>query len=443
MRYDKVIWSEGMFLQPQHFQQQDRYLEQLIDGSIRPLAAFGWGFVSIVLDEAAARDGKVALSSARGVMKDGTPFDLSSVDPAPEPIDIPVGAKDVLVVLALPRRGENIKDADLDGDDGASLTRYAVATYSVGDATTPESHADIQVGRRRFRLLLASDATNAYTSVGLVRIAERRPDRQLTFDLTYIPPSLSVRDEPTLSAFARDIAGLVHQRGEALARLIGQPGPGGVAEVSSFLWLQTVNRFEQLLAHFSYLEMLHPERLYATLASLAGDLSVFDTPRRRPGVLPRYNHDELSPSFRPLIDELRRVLAVAVETSAVSIKLLERPHNVRMAIVDDRELLQSASFVLAVAAQLPVELIRARIPTQIKLGPAELLRDLVNSALPGIVLRDLPVAPRQIPFHAGYSYFELQREGELWTKLQSSAALAMHIAGDFPGLRMELWAIRA
>ena len=28
--YSKVVWSEGMFLRPQHFQQQDRYLEALV-----------------------------------------------------------------------------------------------------------------------------------------------------------------------------------------------------------------------------------------------------------------------------------------------------------------------------------------------------------------------------------------------------------------------------
>jgi type VI secretion system protein ImpJ len=27
---NKIIWSEGLFLQPHHFQQHDRYLEHLI-----------------------------------------------------------------------------------------------------------------------------------------------------------------------------------------------------------------------------------------------------------------------------------------------------------------------------------------------------------------------------------------------------------------------------
>ena len=79
---------------------------------------------------------------------------------------------------------------------------------------------------------------------------------------------------------------------------------------------------------------------------------------------------------------------------------------------------------------------------QIKIGPVERIRDLVNLNLPGIALRSLPVAPRQIPYHAGFLYFELDRAGDLWKVTEQSRALAMHIAGEFPGLELEFWAVR-
>ena len=41
--YSKVIWSEGMFLRPQHFQQQDRHIETLVRQSCAPLRPYGWG----------------------------------------------------------------------------------------------------------------------------------------------------------------------------------------------------------------------------------------------------------------------------------------------------------------------------------------------------------------------------------------------------------------
>ena len=79
---------------------------------------------------------------------------------------------------------------------------------------------------------------------------------------------------------------------------------------------------------------------------------------------------------------------------------------------------------------------------QDKIGSVEKIRDLVNLQLPGIALRPLPVAPRQLPFHAGFTYFELDRGSEYWAQLATSAGFAMHVAGEFPGLQMEFWAIR-
>jgi type VI secretion system protein ImpJ len=54
----------------------------------------------------------------------------------------------------------------------------------------------------------------------------------------------------------------------------------------------------------------------------------------------------------------------------------------------------------------------------------------------------LPVAPRQIPFYAGASYFELDRNSPHWQQMQASGGFAIFVSGDFPNLRMELWAIR-
>jgi len=53
------------------------------------------------------------------------------------------------------------------------------------------------------------------------------------------------------------------------------------------------------------------------------------------------------------------------------------------------------------------------------------------------------VAPRQIPYHAGFAYFELDQQSDLWSQLRTSGGIALHVAGDFAELRMEFWAIRS
>jgi type VI secretion system protein ImpJ len=113
-----------------------------------------------------------------------------------------------------------------------------------------------------------------------------------------------------------------------------------------------------------------------------------------------------------------------------------------VAAVGDRTLFGTAVFVLAVRADMPAEELRKRFPAQLKIGPVEKIRDLVNLQLPGIGLQAMPVAPRQIPYHAGFVYFELDQANELWGQLKTSGGISLHVAGEFPSLKMELWAVR-
>lgn len=434
----KVIWSEGMFLQPQHFQQHDRYLERLIEARTRPARSHGWGFLSMQLDEAALAMGKVALAAGSGIFPDGTPFDFPATHTAPAPLNIPASARDQLVMLAVPMRRRECAESDA-GDD--ALARYSVTELDVTDSATNTSAA-IQVGQMRLHLLLESEHTDAYACLGVLRLSERRSDNQLLLDKHYIPPSLTIHDNATLAGFCEEIYGLLHQRGEELAALLEQPGRGGVAEVADFMLLQAVNRHEPVFAHYCRTALFHPEELFVAMLSLAGDLSTFSRERRRALSHPDYQHDDLEQSFAPLMAELRSALSMVLHRSAVPIELQDRKYGVRLAVLSDRDLLKSAGFVLAVNAQMPSETLRARFPGQVKVGPVERIRDLVNLALPGIPLHSMPVAPRQIPYHAGFNYFEVERGGELWEQLERSGGLAMHVAGEFPGLELEFWAIK-
>lgn len=440
---NKIVWSEGMFLQPQHFQQHDRYLERLIEGRAGGLTSYSWGFLDLQIDSTALAMGKVMISAARGILPDGTPFNFPDEYLPPDPIEIDHGIKDELIVLALPVRRPGTIESSPDDGDSAKLARFSVIEANVGDSnSTSEAAALVELGSLRLRLFRERDVTDAYCTLGVVKVIERRMDNQIVINHAYIPPVLHVGSQRTLADYVRDLHGLLHQRGEALAARLSQPGRGGVSEVADFLFLQTINRYEPLFAHLGACSLLHPERLFSTCLLLAGDLATFSATRRRPAALPEYQHDDLQTCFAAVINEIRHSLSMVLEQSAIPIELQDRQYGVRVAMISDLELLKSASFVFAVNAQLPTEALRTRFPMQTKIGPAERIRDLVNLQLPGISLVSLPVAPRQIPYHAGFNYFEMERGGELWKQLEHSGGLAMHIAGEFPGLEIEFWAIR-
>ncbi|MGQ0697771.1 MAG: type VI secretion system baseplate subunit TssK [Panacagrimonas sp.] len=441
----KVVWSEGMFLQPQHFQQQDRYVERTLENRVGEIAAYPWGFAHLALEESALALGKVAVSAARGVMPDGTAFDFPEHDGAPLALEIPATAKNELLMLAVPvkRHGSVEVDSGDSGNSGdADFARYTAQDTEIADHNSgSDSRAPLRLGNLKLRLLLAREQTDGWATLGVVRILERRADNLVVLDRQYIPPCLSTSVSPVLSAYLQELEGMLHQRGEALASRLAHPGRGGVAEISDFLFLQTINRYEPLIAHLRNIAPLHPETLFRLGVTMAGDLATFRDGRRA-AAYPRYLHPQPEKCFPQLMAELRASLSVVLETTAIPIELQERKFGVRVAVIPDQELVRTASFVLAVNAQIPAEQLRARFPAQVKLGPVEKLRDLVNLQLQGIALKALPVAPRQIPFHAGFNYFEMDRTGEMWKQLEKSGALAMHIAGDFPGLEMECWAIR-
>lgn len=442
--YSKVVWSEGLFLRPQHFQQQDRHAEWYVEARSRAAGGLFWGFTHLEIDEAALGTGKVALAAARGVLPDGTPFDFPATHPAPVALDIPADTRNAVIYLALPLRRAQSPEASPDGDPAAHLARYIPVEESLVDAAGSDGASEpIEVAHPRLVLALADQLSDAFVRVGVLRVVERRPDNNLLVDKAYIPPVLACRASPVLGGFLREIRGLLGQRGNALAARLAQPGAGGVAEIADFIFLLTVNRHQPVFDHLAELTQLHPERLFSQLLALSGELATLVGSERRPAPLPAYNHDALEACFAPLIRDIRRALATVLEQNAIQIELQDHKQGRYVGLVGDRSLLRHAGFVLAVNAQVPSETLRTRFPAQAKLGPVEKIRELVNLQLPGIALRPLPVAPRQIPFHAGFSYFELDNGGELWKQLDNSGGLGIYVTGDFPALELSLWAIRA
>jgi type VI secretion system protein ImpJ len=437
----KVVWAEGMLLTQQHFQQQERYWAAHSYIKQRGAICTPWGFTELEFDSAASDQGKLALIKACGIFPDGTTFEMPGTDPLPEPLEIHPTWRDLSICLALPINRPDSLETDAHGTH--SLVRFNTQQTLVADSNAQDQRtAPIQTGQLATKLLSRADGLDPYSSLACVHIIERRPDNRLALNTQFIPPILNSTVSSVLKQFLHELAGLLEKRADALASRMTAPGTKAVSDIADFLLLQTANRFEPVIKQLASTPLLHPQDLYNWLLMLAGDLSSFgDTRRTRQ--FSNYLHDDLTSCFEPLMIDLRKSLSLVLEQSAIQIELLERKFGVRVAILSDTAQRKNAQFVLAVNAQLPSSVLRQKFPTQVKIGPVERIRDLVNMQLPGVAISALSVAPRQIPFHSGWTYFELEtRASELWNQLDHSGGLAVHIAGDFPGIELSLWAIR-
>lgn len=439
---NRVVWSEGLFLRPQHLQQADRYVEKLVRSRTAPLRGHGWGFTELRFNAELLALGKVAIEHASGIMEDGTPFSIPGDADQPPPFEPAEHARDSVVHLVLPVRQPGTVEADARRDADVAA-RWQIAEQVLADGNAGErEEATVEIGRLRFRLLADQADRAGFTGLPATRLADIRADRMVVLDREFVPPVLDCAASPVLASLVAEIQGLLHHRGEALAARVGQSGANGAADIADYLLLQLVNRWEPLLAHLATSALVHPETLFAHLVQLAGDLATFARAEKRPPAFPAYRHDQLAATFLPVARSIRESLGTVLRPTAVPIPLSAQRYGIHTAQVHDRTLLADAMFVLAVRADVPAERLRREFPTQIKIGPLERIRELVNVALPGIAVQPLPVAPRQIPFHAGLTYFEIDATSALWKGMDQSAALALHVAGSFPNLEMALWAIR-
>ena len=440
---NRVLWTEGLFLRPHHLQQQDRYLEHLIERHARAISSYPWGFETLEIDEDALSLGKLSLRAASGLLPDGTPFVFPSDDPPPAPLQIPDSLKDRTVHLAISLDRPGVPSLSLAETAPVGHVRAYARTVDVPDCVEGfTENAPMQLGALKLVLVPQTELSGAYASMPIARVIERRSDGQVLLDKEFVATTLACNSAAVPRGWIMELHGLLRQRAEALAVRMTQPGRGGVAEISDFLLLQVVNRYVGVFDHLNNVPRLHPERLYTTCVEMAGELSTFGTERRLGRPFPAYEHDDLQQTFRPVLEQLRMILSMVQEQNAILIELHDRKYGVRVAVIPDKTLLTTARFVLAVNAQMPPEALRLRFPTQVKIGPVEKIRDLVNLQLPGVSLRSLPVAPREIRYHAGFNYFELDTSHELWRQLAQSGGLALHLSGEFPAIEFEFWAIR-
>ncbi len=440
--HNKVIWSEGLFLRPQHFQQGDRYFEKLVRSRVAQLRPYPWGITELKLNREMLALGKFAVEGMQAVLEDGTPISIPDDADHPVPLDVPENTRNAIVYLALPGFLPGAIEAAR-ANVTESAARFAIHEQEISDAIAQgRASVAIEVGKLRLRLVLEGADRAGLICLGLARIIEVRADKAIVLDESFIPSALDCVASKSLAGFITEIHGLLHHRGEALGGRVADSGTKGVAEIADFMLLQVINRYEPLFQHLQSAQHIHPETFYCVALQLAGELATFTTTNKRPAIFPNYNHEDLAATFTPVMRSIRQSLSAVLEQTAIPIPLQERKYGVHVAPIMDRSLLTGAAFVLSVQANIEAERLRRMFPSQIKLGPVENIRELVNSALPGIGIRALPVAPRQIPYFIGKTYFELDRSSPLWKTMQTSGGLALHVAGDFPGLEMELWAIR-
>ncbi len=324
------------------------------------------------------------------------------------------------------------------------LARYIAYDAEVADSNAGDDcSSQLSCARPDFKMLLGEQQTDqAYVKLKICEVLDTTPDGAISLDPDYVPTYIQTHASSYLLSCLKEVITLLGNRGESIAERIRSNGKVGGAEVGDFMMLQLINRTELLLRHYLDLEQVHPEALYRELLTLLGDLATFSSDTKRPRLESRYQHSDQGASFRKLMEAIRQVLSMVLEQHAIELILQARQYGIIVSPLHDHKLLGSASFVLAVSANCDSEELRQRLPAHLKVAPVERIRQLVNLHLPGFKIKPLPVAPRQIAFHANKTYFILELSSDDLAQLERSGGFAFHVSGEFSEIELNFWAIR-
>jgi len=201
----KVVWSEGLFLQPHHFQQADRYAEALVSGVARRAGSYLWGFSDLEIDEEVLKFGKFAVASCSGLTPDGAVFRVPHAEDHPPSLDVPESIKDCVVYLSVPARRHGATEVDLSGAE-QSAARFRPDELEITNTMGADRRpVTIAVGKLRLQFALDVDDLADRLVIPIARIIEVKADKEIILDTGFIPACVDLRAATPLAAFMREM----------------------------------------------------------------------------------------------------------------------------------------------------------------------------------------------------------------------------------------------
>lgn len=443
-KQSRVMWSEGMFLLPQHFQYQDEFHQhQLAESTLRS-TPFHWGVQAMQIDEEALAGGSLQVKRLKLVFPDGSLFDAPSHDPLPEARDLRELLKGndfkVYAALKLPEPfGLNYVE---DGQEQKSARRFRKQFDTLPDLNEGDLENEITSLRLNVVMLIDGDSLDGYSYCPIARLS-RNNIGGFSLDTHFVHPTLHLGTHETLIGLGKRLLGALHSKSKALSgrrrERADQIAEFGSSDVTLFWLLNTVNRAYPNLAHLLAHPRLHPERLYLFLAELAGGLLTFSLEVELNDI-PEYNHHDPAASLVTLDQMIRTLLDNVIPNQCIVINLTQTKPSYWQGQLHDPRLVD-ADFYISVHADMPGSSLLELVPRAVKVGSPEDIEVVVNSAMPGATLNHSTRLPNAIPVRLDNHYFSIEPHGRVYERMMSAQAISFYAPSAFTNLKLELMAV--
>ncbi|MCL1916658.1 MAG: type VI secretion system baseplate subunit TssK [Desulfovibrionaceae bacterium] len=448
-----VLWSQGLFLHPQHLQAADEATAGQIDLLRRYGLSYFWGVRRLTFSGTAS-DNAVSVARLEAVFPSGAvvnvPYDASLAPlalrsdwPAPDkPGTLHLG-------LALPKSGGANAAPESTGEFAGTRFVYAEEPEAMPDIYGASPPSPVQ--RLKYAPILIRDADlERYADFECLPLAVlRRVGEHIEFDPLFLPPLLCLDASPHLAAMVREVRDAALSCAGRLAgykTTVSAEAPD-MRFTLNFTALGILNRHIPALAHLQSAPNIHPWHIHGALRALAGELSTFyddmDCLGRTsadPDGVPDYNHEDQRACFAPLCELIAKLLAnLGLDESKILHLLPEPPYFA--ADIPENFISTSCRYWLWVRADALTETMAEELPRLAKLGARDRLNLIIAKAVSGIPLIRIPSAPPGFMKRSDSAWYSVDTAHPLWQHVVEQGKISLFWDGAPEGAEMRLVAM--
>jgi len=448
----KILWKEGMYLEPHHFQLLEGF--QLAHANTRigslSYAGFQYGFTELTIGRDALLRGNFTITDATGVFPDGSCFAIGVGTHSKSLTRSFSGycrpeQQTLNVYLAIPENDPLTPSRGTDSGVPFAGSRYLEAKTTVPDEYMPDNNKEMMIGMPNYQIRFEGEPLDGCSWLPVARLI-RNGAGYMEPERGYSPPVLFFRCSDALKDHTGGLLELLWAKIGSLARCRGQSEQGRVffsaSEVGASSLLSILCSSTPLLSRLCELPQIHPFDIYTHLTTLYGNLMCF-LPEISLDMIPPYDHDNPGVVFATLEERIREVLAAEFWTATVQISL-ERINSVMWyGRFPDERFAKNVNLFIGVKSENQQKSLVVDVLKNMRVCSRDKLDRLISSFTPGLTLVRAQKIPEGLAAKPGYVYFAIEKQSPLWVDVETSGTLGIYFPGeDYGDVTLELLALR-
>ncbi len=432
-----VNWTEGLFVQPHHFQQAFLHAETAAGDLLADYTPHYTGVSRLRFSESDCESHNFHIEEIECRFAGGARIQypgnaVIASRGFKDQIDANQGRLEVF--LGLPKLSDQEPNC-LRFDEtplGGAKYRYVSKMEPVHDLVSGGSAREIEVKQYNPKILFSGESTFGYDVVRIA-VLERsgqygsvpRPDKR------HIPPCVAIEASPALENILRETGNRLVAKNRALREYWKSKDTASLMKARDAFKVQTLAMAANSFLQYTSSNRIHPFTVYCKMAEIIGMLSIYCDDDRFVET-PVYDHDKLGPCFFKAEENLIRLLSLLEEVSYES-RVFEIAGEVMRCPLEPGWLAEKYDLYVCFEAPLDETQVAEKV-RGLKTAPDNLIEILNQRRIRGMNLEGPMHHLPHLPTSANHHYFKIPRDGTYFPKLQEHPTLGVWGAHQFAEL---------